>query len=91
MPLLADFMGAGWLRVVVDVDPERRMERLRKRELDEKDVARRIARQPGRGEWLASAEIIIDNSGDLDGLAKQVDSLWERLTSGDENLGDCPV
>jgi dephospho-CoA kinase len=82
VPLLTDFMGAGWLRVVVDVDPELRMERLQKRELDEQDVARRIAAQPERDEWTASAEVVLDNSGDVEALGRQVDSLWERLTNG---------
>ena len=82
VPLLTDFMGAGWVRVVVDVDQDARTERLRRRGMDAQEVARRIAAQPQRGEWTAAAEIVIDNSGDREALERQVDMLWKRLTSG---------
>ena len=79
VPLLSDFMGSGWIRVVVDAAPEPRTSRLVGRGMDESDVARRMAAQPVREEWSAAAEILIDNSGDRTALERQVDRLWRRL------------
>ena len=81
VPLLTDFMGAGWLRVVVDADPDVRMERLRKRGMDVDDAIHRMSAQPDRTTWNEAADVVIDNSGDPDALQAQVDALWEGLTS----------
>ena len=81
VPLLSDFLGTGWLHVVVDADEGTRVERLVQRGVDKDDAGRRLAAQPARSQWLASADVIIDNSGDSAALADQVDGLWERLTS----------
>jgi dephospho-CoA kinase len=82
VPLLTDFMGEGWLRVVVDTDPEARLQRLRRRGMEEDDASRRIAAQPARTEWVASADVMIDNSVDPEALEIQVGALWGLLTSG---------
>jgi dephospho-CoA kinase len=82
VPLLTDFMGTGWLRVVVDAGLETRMRRLRGRGMDEDDATRRMAAQPERDRWVAAADVLIDNSGQPDTLDDQVDALWERLTAG---------
>ena len=80
VPLLTDFMGSGWMRVVVDADLATRIKRLRVRGMDSGDVARRIAAQPERPSWIAAADVVIDNSGGRTELEEQVDALWERLT-----------
>ena len=63
--------------LVVDVDPEVAVQRLvGSRGMREDDVRARMARQATREERLARADRVVDNSGDLDDLARQVDDLW---------------
>jgi dephospho-CoA kinase len=88
VPLLTDFMGEGWIRVVVDADAEGRVGRLHRRGMAGDDATRRIAAQPARTQWAASADVVIDNTGDLEALAGQVDSLWARLISQPQFQGD---
>lgn len=82
VPLPTDFMGAGWLRVVVDTDPDIRVERLLQRGMEVGDVQRRLQAQPTRSEWLATADAIIENSRDARALEEQVNRWWDRLTAG---------
>ena len=73
--------------VVVDVDPEVAVERLvAQRGMREDDARARMARQVGREERLAKADVVIDNSGTLGDLEAQVEALWPRLVV----LGDEP-
>ena len=63
--------------VVVDVDPEVAVQRLvGSRGMREDDVRARMARQATREERRARADRVVDNSGDLDDLTRQVDDLW---------------
>lgn len=67
--------------VVVDVDPEVALRRLvDQRGMREDDARSRMARQASREERLAKADHVLDNSGSLEHLERQVDELWERLT-----------
>lgn len=79
VPLLQDPVGRGWPRVVVDAPDEVRRTRLLARGMSEEDVRRRMAAQPGRAEWLAAAEHVLDNSGDLGRLADGCRRLWDEL------------
>jgi dephospho-CoA kinase len=54
--------------VVVDAPVELRRRRLAARGLDQADIAGRIAAQPGRGEWLLLADVVVPNHGDLGAL-----------------------
>lgn len=64
--------------IVVDVDPEVAVGRLvGQRGMREDDVRARMARQASREQRLARADRVIDNSGDFDDLARQVDEAWE--------------
>ncbi len=81
VPLMTDFMGTGWIRVVVDADAAARANRLRLRGMDQGDADRRMAAQPPRDAWVASAHMVIDNSADPQTLKAQVDALWDRLTA----------
>jgi dephospho-CoA kinase len=68
--------------VVVDVPEDTQVERLvRFRGFDEADARARIAKQASREQRLATASFVVDNSGDLDALAPQIDSLWQWLTA----------
>jgi len=64
--------------IVVDVDPEVAVGRLvGQRGMREDDVRARMARQASREQRLARADRVIDNSGDIGDLARQVDEAWE--------------
>lgn len=66
--------------IVVDVPYDVAVERLVElRGMDEEDARNRIASQIDRDERLASATHVVDNSGDLDQLRNEVDSLWRQL------------
>ena len=68
--------------VVVDVPEDTQVERLvRFRGFDEADARARIAKQATREQRLATASFVVDNSGDLDALAPQLDALWQWLTA----------
>lgn len=70
--------------VVVDVDPELSLQRLvENRGFSEEDARSRMARQVSREDRVAKADVVIDNSGDLDALHAQVDALWERIQAGE--------
>jgi dephospho-CoA kinase len=66
--------------VVVDVPEHIQIERLRQtRGMTTEDARSRIAAQASRDERLAAADIVIDNSGDLDDLRKAAASVWTEL------------
>jgi dephospho-CoA kinase len=68
--------------VVVDVDPEVAVRRLvESRGMREEDVRARMSRQATREERLACADRVVDNSGRVDDLARQVDDLWEWIAT----------
>ena len=63
--------------VVVDTPAEIAIERLvSQRGMTEADVAARLGKQISREERLAMADRVIDNSGDLASLERQVDDVW---------------
>ena len=65
---------------VVVTDPEVAVRRTMVRDgLDETAVRKRIASQLANEERAARADVVIDNSGDLDGLHRQLDAQWQRL------------
>ncbi|KWW99883.1 dephospho-CoA kinase [Carbonactinospora thermoautotrophica] len=68
------------LVVVVDAPVEIQLERLvRRRGMTEEAARARIAAQASREERLAVADVVIDNSGSLADLKRQVDQLWAEL------------
>jgi len=80
-PLLAEHPRDGMAAtIVVDVPIETAVERLvHQRGMTEADARARIARQISRDERLATADRVIDNSGDRAALEAQVDDLWAWL------------
>jgi dephospho-CoA kinase len=69
-------------KIVVDVPVEVQVERLVKyRGFDEADARARISRQATREQRLATADFVVDNSGDLADLQPQIDKLWQWLNS----------
>jgi len=68
--------------VVVDVEPERQLERLRRRNgLDAQAANARIAAQATRAARLAVADVVLTNDADPVDLLDQVDRLWRDLRS----------
>jgi dephospho-CoA kinase len=80
VPLLSDFLGEGWLRVVVEAPEDVRLDRLDERGMRPVDAKTRMLAQPAPDEWRAAADFLIDNGGDRASLEAQVDRLWEQLT-----------
>jgi dephospho-CoA kinase len=69
-------------KIVVDVPVEVQVERLvQYRGFDEADARARISRQATREQRLATADFVVDNSGDLADLQPQMDKLWLWLNS----------
>ena len=82
MPVLRDLVGRGWPWIVVDAPDPVRFERAVARGLmDEAAVRNVMARQPPRGEWLAAADWVIDNSGDRAALVEQCHRVWQAIRS----------
>lgn len=81
VPLLVEARRSGYgAVVVVDVDPEIAVRRLvEQRGMHEQDARARIANQASREERTAVADRVIDNSGSLDDLRRQVDEVWVWL------------
>ena len=61
---------------VVDCPPEVALARLAARGMDPADARARMAAQAGRRQRLAAADHVVDNGGDLDRLAAEVDGCW---------------
>jgi len=80
-PLLAAHPREGMAAtIVVDVPIETAVARLvQQRGMAEADARARIANQISREERLATADRVIDNSGDRAALEAQVDDLWQWL------------
>ena len=82
VPLIAENHMAGFfdLVVVVDVPPRVQEDRLvRDRGMTREQVAARVAAQASRGDRLAIADIVLDNSGSLAELDREVGDLWAEL------------
>ncbi len=78
LPLTKDLMGPGWHRVVVIADADLRLDRAVRRGMDEAEVRARMAAQAPPEAWLAIADSVIVNDGDLARLERRVDEWWQR-------------
>lgn len=68
------------LVVVVDVPPRIQLDRLvRLRGMSREQAQARVAAQASRDQRLAIADIVVDNSGSLAELDRQVGELWAEL------------
>ena len=73
-PLLNGFE-EGWRRIVVDSRDEVRLQRALARGMTEEDARKRMSAQPSREEWLARADIVVPNHGNLHDLEETVTHL----------------
>ena len=80
MPLLA--APVGWPMIVVDAEDGTRMRRALQRGMEEADVRLRMASQPSRAVWLAAADLVVPNHGDMRQLEAIVALLGDFLTGG---------
>ena len=72
--------GAGTdLVVVVHSPKEIQLERLAAKGMDQRRAEARIGAQLDPAERLRRADVVIDNDGSLEDLARQVDELWDDL------------
>jgi dephospho-CoA kinase len=69
------------LVIVVDVPPDVQVERLTGRGMTAEQARARMAAQATRGQRLAIADIVIDNSGTLTDLDRRVAAVWADLRS----------
>jgi dephospho-CoA kinase len=65
--------------IVVHSPREIQVERLAAKGVGQTDARNRIASQLEPEKRLARADIVIDNSGSLEDLGRQVDKIWEEL------------
>jgi dephospho-CoA kinase len=80
MPVLEISMG--WPTIVVDADDETRLRRAVQRGMSESDVRRRMASQPSRAEWLAAADVVVPNHGEIEHLEAAASLLGDYLLGG---------
>jgi dephospho-CoA kinase len=80
MPLLNPDLD--WPRIVVDARDQVRISRAMQRGMTESEVRERMAAQPSRGRWLAGADLVVPNHGDLVALERTVDILVKHLIGG---------
>jgi dephospho-CoA kinase len=80
MPLLG--VDLGWPRLVVDARDEVRLRRAMNRGMSEAEVRERMGAQPARARWLAGADLVVPNHGDLEALVATVARLVVHLGRG---------
>jgi dephospho-CoA kinase len=66
--------------VVVDAPAEAQLDRLVQRGMAAEQAAARMAAQASREQRLAVATLVVDNSGTLEDLDRQVAGLWVELS-----------
>lgn len=72
VPILRLSFGDGWNRIVVDAIDETKLARAGARGMSRSDAEARIASQPSRAQWLATADLVIPNHGTLADLEEAV-------------------
>jgi dephospho-CoA kinase len=77
VPILTGF--AEWPRMVVDAPDAARFARSIARGMEPGDVSKRMAAQPTRSEWLASADMVIPNHGSVDDLRSTIERLLAHI------------
>ncbi len=88
MPLPVNLLGPGWRWVVVDAPDRLRLDRLVARGLSREEAQRRMAAQPSQEEWLARADVVVDNSGDWALLEEECRRAWDAIRGWQGRPGD---
>jgi dephospho-CoA kinase len=79
IPLLRKAPPGTWRRIVVDCPDDVRLRRLVARGMPEGDARARMASQASRAEWLAVADLVVPNHGDLDDLGVTVGCMLPEI------------
>jgi len=79
LPLLSHGLGDDWRRMVVDCRDDLRLRRAVERGMAEQDARARMASQPRREEWLATADLVVPNHGSLEDLESTITTLVRVL------------
>jgi dephospho-CoA kinase len=81
IPLLTEAKRAGDYAgvIVVEAPLDLRLRRLEARGVARDDALRRMEHQASDDERRAIATWVVDNSGDLDALERQLDAIWSEL------------
>jgi dephospho-CoA kinase len=92
MPLPKDLLGPGWRWVVVDAPDEVRLARLVERGMTAEEAGKRMAAQPSREEWLAKADLVVDNAAGPDHLSEECRRAWQAMQAwvGGDAAGNGP-
>jgi len=81
LPVEADLVGPGWIRIAIVAPRSVRIDRARARGMSPDDASRRADHQPPDEAWVAGADEVIVNDRTLEELIDEVDTLWGRLTA----------
>ncbi len=87
VPLLFESGAQNWLKptILVYTDPKTQLERLTERdECSEENAMARISSQMPIDEKKKLADIVIDNSGDMESTRSQVEATWKKLIEDTE-------
>lgn len=79
IPLLDHGLEGRWRRVIVDSGSDVRISRMTGRGMSRRDAESRMESQPSRGEWLAVADMVVPNHGDMGELTAAVRRLADIL------------
>lgn len=90
LPLLADLLGPGWTRVVVDAPEDVRRARLLDRGMEADEIDARMGAQPSAEAWRAAGAYVIENVGDPADLDRRVDAFvrWLELVPVEEGASE---
>lgn len=88
VPVEADLVGPGWVKVAVVAPREVRLDRVEARGMARDDAEQRADRQADDAVWISSADEVIVNDGTVEDLTAAVDALWERLIGPSPQLDD---
>lgn len=81
MPILRDFVGEGWVRLLVDAPLQMRIDRAVARGIERQDAEARAASQPDDAQYHEAADWVIANTGSLADLESAVHELWRELSA----------
>lgn len=81
VPLLDRPAFADFGRIVVDCSDDLKLERLIGRGMPEHEARQRMQSQPSRQQWLASADLVVPNHGDLGELWESVGQVRPALSA----------
>jgi dephospho-CoA kinase len=79
MPLLQHSLGRAWSRMVVDSREDARLARAIDRGMPEGDARARLAAQPSRAQWLATADLVVPNHRSMLELRDAVSTVLRYL------------